>query len=122
MLNNITNRTLNYPLGGWDKEALYHWNFFYSITTNNLYARHGQVYKNYVMINRASRRNEGNFIANARFCKTLPTDIKEADVYYDWSYKLLSSITSQCQSTVNETTNYLCSLQDTKTILPIEDH
>ena len=74
------------------------------------------------MINRASRRNEGSFIANARFCKTLPTDIKEADVYYDWSYKLLSSITSQCQSTVNETTNYLCSLQDTKTILPIEDH
>ena len=36
------------------------------------------------MINRGSRRNEGNFNATTGFCKILPSDIKEANLYYDW--------------------------------------
>ena len=59
------------------------------------------------MINRSSRRNEGNFIVNTEFCKTLPNDIKEANVYYDWSYKLQSSITPQYQPTADATTEEL---------------
>ena len=110
LLHKITNRNLKYPLDRWDKEAIYHWKWFYSITTNQLYARHGQVYKSYIMINCGSRRNEGNFIANKGFCKTLPKCIKEANVYYDWSYKLQSSITPQFQPTVNATTEGLCRL------------
>jgi len=74
------------------------------------------------MINRGPRRNEGNFIANTEFCKTLPNNIKVADVYYDWSYKLQSIITSQCQPTIDLTMEGLCSLQVAKTLLPIEDH
>ena len=82
----------------------------------------GNFPKKYVMINRGSRRNEIKFIANTWFYKTLPKNIKEADVYYDWSYKLQSSINSQCQPTVNATTKGLCSLQDAKILLPIEYH
>ena len=37
------------------------------------------------MINRGSRLNESNFIATTRFGKILPSDINEADFYYDWS-------------------------------------
>ena len=83
MLHNTTYRTLKYPFGRWDKEALDHWKWFYSLTTNQLHTRNGQVYKDYAMINRGSRRNEGNFIANTGFYKTLPNDVKEANVYYD---------------------------------------
>ena len=74
------------------------------------------------MINRGSQYNEGNFIANTGFCKNLPNDIKEADVYYDWSYKVQTSTTPQCQPTVDTTTEFWCSLQDAKDLLPIEDH
>ena len=74
------------------------------------------------MINRCSRRNEGNFIASIGFCKTLPNDIKDADVYYDWSCKLQSRITPPCQPTTDVTMGGLCSLQYAKKLLPIEDH
>ena len=60
MIHNTANRTLKYPLIRWEKEALYHWKWCDSITANKSYTRHGQVY--YVMINRGSRYNEGNFI------------------------------------------------------------
>ena len=66
------------------------------------------------MINRGLRRNEGNFVATTGFGKHLPMDVKEVDVYYDWSYELLSSITPQSQPTVNATTDGLCNLQDAK--------
>lgn len=74
------------------------------------------------MINRGSRYNEGNFIANTGFCKDLPNDIKEADVYYDWSYTLQTSTTQQYQPTVDTTTEGWCSLQDATYLLPIGDH
>ena len=97
MIRNITNRSLKFLLGRWEKEALHHWKWVYFSTTNQLYAKHGQVYTNYVMTNRGSRRNDDNFIKTTGFCKTLPSDLNEADVYFDWSYKLLSCITTLCQ-------------------------
>jgi len=92
----------------------------YSLTINQLYARHGQVYKDYVMINRCLPRNEGTFIANTRFSKTLPNDIKEADVYYDSSCKLQSSITPLCQRTIDAIMEGLFSLQHAITLLPMK--
>ena len=74
------------------------------------------------MINRGSQRNEGNFTGTTVFCKTLPNDIKEADIYYDLSYKLQCSITPQYQPTIDATMEGLCNLQDVKQLLPIEDH
>ena len=66
------------------------------------------------MINRGSRHNEGNFIVTTGFCKKLPSEINEADVYYDWSYKLPSRITPQCKPTVSGIPDDLGSLQDAK--------
>ena len=74
------------------------------------------------MINRGSRRNVGNFTMTTGFCKTLPSDINEDDVYYDWSYKLLSCITPQYQPTVSIIPEVLGSLQEAIHVLPIEDH
>ena len=73
------------------------------------------------MINRGSRRNDGNFIATTGFCNTLPSDINEADVYYDWLYKLQSRITPQCQPTVSIIPEVLGSLQEATHFLLIED-
>ena len=97
MINNISNRKLKYPLGRSYRDSLIHWKWYYSATTNGLYARHDQMYKDYVMINRGARRNEWNFVANPGLCHTLPEDINEVDVYYDWSYKLQSCIHESCQ-------------------------
>ena len=44
ILYEIKNRPLTYPFSRWDKEAIYHWKWIYSLTTNPLYARYGQVY------------------------------------------------------------------------------
>ena len=74
------------------------------------------------MINRGFRRNVGNFIATTRFCKTLPSDINEADAYYDWPYTLLSRITSQYQPIISIIPEVLGSLQEATYLLPIEVH
>ena len=74
------------------------------------------------MINRGSRHNEDNFIVTTGFCKNLPSEINEADVYYGWSYKLPSRITPQCKPTVSGIPDDLSSLQDAKKLLPIKDH
>ena len=63
------------------------------------------------MINRGSRHNKGNSIANTGFCKTLPNDIKEGDNYYNRYYKLQSSITPPFQLTIDVTMEGLISLQ-----------
>ena len=93
LIHNTTNRSLKFPLGRWEKEALHDWKWFYSSTVNQVYAKHGQVYTTYVTINQGSRRNDDNYIKTTGFCKTLPSDLNVADVYFDWSYKLLSCIT-----------------------------
>ena len=51
LIHNTKNRHLKFPLGRWENEALHHWKWFYSRTTNKFYAKHGQVYTSYVMIN-----------------------------------------------------------------------
>lgn len=122
MIDNISNRKLNYPVGRWYEDSLIHCKFFYSSITNQLYTWYGQVYKDYVMINKGSRCNEGTFIANSGICYTLSEDINEVDDYYDWSYKLYSCIYAPCQL-VTETINVLSSsLYESKTQLYIEDH
>ena len=74
------------------------------------------------MINRSSRHNKGKFVTNSELCNTLPYDIKEVDVCYDWSYKLQCCIHSPYQP-ITETTNVLIgSLHEAKNQLLIEAH
>lgn len=80
------------------------------------------MYTYYVIINKCSRRNEGKCIANTGFCNTLPTDIQEVDVYYDWSYKIQSRIPPLYQPNTEITMKSLSSLQEENQLLPVEDH
>ena len=120
MIRSISNRILKYPLGRWYIDSLVHQKWFYSTTTNQLYTRHDQVYKDYVVVNKDSRINEGNCVAKSRFCKTLLEDITKVDVYYDWSYKV-QNYTHPLSQPITETTN-IRSLYEAKYELPIEDH
>ena len=74
------------------------------------------------MINRGSRRNDGNYIKTTGFCKTLPHDLNDANVYFDWSYKLLSCITTSVQPTIGSQPDILGSLQEAIQLSPIDDH
>ena len=92
LLQNDSNRKLKYSLGRRDKEVLQYWKWHFSDSCNRLFARHGQVFTEYEMSNRGSRSNTGSYIAINGICETLPDDIKEVNVYKDWSYKIQSYI------------------------------
>ena len=74
------------------------------------------------MINRNSRHNEGNFVATPEICTNLPRDIKETDVYCDWSCKLQSCIHPQWQPIIDITHVFISSLYDATHQLPTEDY
>ena len=82
---------------------------------------HGQVYTSYVMINRGSRRNDDNYSKTTGFCQTLPQDLNEADVYFDWSYKLLSCINTLVQPTIGGQIEILGSLQEVIQLSPTDN-
>ena len=113
---------LQISAGKMGKESLHYWKWFYSSTTNQLYSKHGQVYTSYIVINRGFRRNDGNYIKTTGFCKTLPHDLNEADVYFGWSYKLLSCITTLVQPTICSRPEILGSLQEEIQLSPIDDY
>lgn len=84
----MVNRKLKYPLGCWDHDALKYWKWHFSEINNRLIARYRQVFKAYKISNRRSRRNKDNYVEIISICAKIPEDIKEVDIYNDWSYKI----------------------------------
>lgn len=74
------------------------------------------------MINRCPICNVVKVVANSGIYHTLPGDIKEADVYYDWSYKLQSCIHPQYHPTTDTTNAFICRLHYATKKLTTEDH
>ena len=69
----------------------------FSESYNILFTRRGQVFYKYETSDRGSRRKTGNCIAVPIICTISSEDIKEVDIYNDWSYKIQSYIENQAQ-------------------------